>query len=76
MIISGKLLEKINISPADLLLDLACYLYDKERLSFGQARSLAQVDVVSFQQALKTRHIYLKYSVEDLQTDLKNLGLC
>lgn len=76
VIIPGELLEKINITPDDLLIDLAAYLYDKERLGFGQARQLARLDVVGFQKALKARGIYLKYDTNDLQKDLENLGLC
>jgi predicted HTH domain antitoxin len=76
VVISGALLEKMNVTSTEFLTDLACYLYDKGRFSFGQARQLAQLGVLDFQKALKIRNIYLKYDETDLATDLKNLGLC
>ena len=49
------------------------HLYDTERLSMGQARNLAQLDQISFQKELSKRNVFLKYDVEDLELDLKNL---
>ena len=76
VVIPGELLERINIGPEELLVDLAAYLYDRGKLGFGQARQLARLDVPGFQRALKARGIYLKYGMDDLQKDLENLGLC
>ncbi len=59
----------------DLLTDLACYLYDKGRLSFGKASELSGLDYLQFQKALAERSIDIKYTEEDLDTDLKNLGI-
>jgi predicted HTH domain antitoxin len=36
--------KSINLSEQELLTDLATYLYDKERLTLGQARKLAKLD--------------------------------
>ena len=38
LIISGNLLEELRISSTDLMIDIAVYLYDKEKLSIGQAK--------------------------------------
>lgn len=64
-----------DISAADLLIEVAVYLYDKERLSMGQARKLAGMDILSFQKALADRNVYLKYSEKDLADDIKNLKI-
>jgi predicted HTH domain antitoxin len=66
--------KSINLSEQELLTDLATYLYDKEKLTLGQARKLAKLDQISFQKELKKRNIYLKYDTEDLKEDLENLA--
>lgn len=73
--IPDQTLEDAKISAADLLVDVAVYLYDKERLSIGQARKLAGMDLLSFQKALADRNVYLKYSADDLDADVRNMKL-
>ncbi|MEO1515069.1 MAG: UPF0175 family protein [Bacteroidota bacterium] len=73
MSISEEVLKKADMTADDLLLEIAIYLFDTERLSFGQAKSLSQLDHLSFQKELAKRDIYMKYDVEDLELDRKNL---
>lgn len=75
LIISDTVLEKAQISADDLLVEIACYLYARKKLSMGLAKELAGLNQIEFQQALSTREIDLHYSAEDLETDLKNLGI-
>lgn len=75
LIISDETLSKAQLSPNQLLIELACYLYDKKRMSMGQARTLAELDQITFQQELAKREIYIHYSEGDLEQDLRNLGL-
>ena len=75
LIIPADILQKADINAEDLLIDLAVYLYDKGRLSMGQARRLAGLDLLSFQHEMAKRDVYLHYDIEDLHADLKNLGL-
>lgn len=73
--ISEKVLRSAEISAEDLLIEVAVYLYDKERLSFGQAKNLAQLDHLAFQQELAKRDVYIKYDEEDLEEDLRNMEI-
>lgn len=73
LVISEQVLEQAHIKAEDLLVDIAVYLYDKKRLTMGQARKLAGLDQLGFQQALAERDVYIRYTIEDLHTDLKNL---
>lgn len=73
--IPDKMLSETKISASELLIDLAVYLYDKERLSLGQARKLAGLDILSFQKELAKRNVFLKYDIDDLNKDLKNIHL-
>ncbi len=70
LIISGNVLKELNISPAELLVDLAVYLYDKEQLSMGQAKKLAGLTQISFQKEMAKRNVLIKYDIEDLEKDL------
>jgi len=75
LIINDEILRKVQISEKDLLIDLACYLYDKKRLSLGQARQLADLDQITFQRELVKRDIDIHYTEKDLNDDLKNLNI-
>lgn len=74
LIVSGSILEELRITPSELLIDLAVYLYDSEKLSIGQAKKLAGLTQIAFQKELSKRNVLIKYDVEDLETDLKNLS--
>lgn len=40
LVIPGEVLKKAEISGSDLLIEIAVYLYGKEKLSIGQAEDL------------------------------------
>lgn len=73
LLIKEDVLRKAEITAEELLIEIAVHLYDTERLSMGQARYLAQLDQISFQKELAKRDVYIKYDIEDLETDLENL---
>lgn len=75
LIITDDTLSKVQLSADELLIELACYLYDKKRMSMGQARRLAGIDQISFQKELAKRAIYIHYTEDDLRKDLENLGI-
>ncbi len=72
-IIPGNTLKEIRIPPAQLLIDLAVYLYDKEKLTMGQAKKLAQLTQIQFQKEMAKREVTIKYDVEDFEQDLETL---
>ncbi len=74
LLIKKETLEKAEIGSEELLIELAVYLYDKERLTMGQARSLVDMDLLSFQKELSKRDVYIKYDIEDLEEDLKTMA--
>ncbi len=75
LIITDDILSKAQTSAGELLIDLACYLYDKKRMSMGQARHLASLDQISFQKQLAKREINIHYTEKHLNKDLDNLGI-
>jgi predicted HTH domain antitoxin len=56
-------------------LNLAIGLFSAETLTFGQAAELAGLAAGEFQQELARRKIPLHYGLEELDEDLKTLGL-
>lgn len=68
-------MEKANISPKELLIDFSIYLYEKGKLSMGQAKKLSGLDQLSFQAEMGKRGVYMNYNVEALEEDLKTLGI-
>jgi len=64
--IPNSVLKKAEITGSELLIEVSVYLYDKERLSFGQAKSLAQMNQLEFQKELAKRDVYIKYNSDDL----------
>lgn len=75
IIITDDTIAKAQINPDTLVIDIACYLYERKRLSLGQARALTGLHFQAFQAELGKREIDQHYSEEDLATDLRNLGI-
>ncbi len=75
LIITGDFLEELRLSPSELMIDFAVYLYDKERITIGQAKKLAGLTQIQFQKEMAKREVLFKYDVNDLETDLQNLNL-
>lgn len=73
--IPDDLVEQAHLSSNELLVDLAAYLYERGRLTIGQARKLAGLDLISFQHELAKRDIPIQLGVDDFDKDLKNLNL-
>lgn len=73
LVISGNILEELRISPSELKIDLAVYLYDMERLTMGQAKKLAGLTQIDFQKEMSKRDVCIKYDIEDFEQDLLTL---
>ncbi len=73
LVISGNILSELQLAPEELLIDLAVYLYDKERMTMGQAKRLAKISQIEFQKEMSKRGVYIKYDVEDFEEDLVTL---
>lgn len=73
LLIKEEILNQVEITAEELIIEIAVHLYDTGRFSMGQARNLAQLDQLSFQKELTKRDVYIKYDVDDLNSDLSNL---
>lgn len=73
LVVPKEILSKLRMSSDEMLIELATHLYAVKRLNMGQARRLANLDLMSFQKELAKRNIYIHYTVEDLRQDVATL---
>lgn len=73
LVITKELLDLIKLTPDELRIEIAVFLYAKEKLSMGQAKRLAGLDQLSFQKELARRDVYIHFSMEELKEDLETL---
>ena len=52
LIITKDFLRSAKMTAQELAIEIAVYLYEKERLTLGQAKRLADLDQISFQKGL------------------------
>lgn len=71
--VPDDLLAAAGLTEREMAAEVALELYRREKLTMGQAKRLAGVDLVSFWQLMATRDIYIHYDVEDLEQDIATL---
>ncbi len=71
--IPREILHVARMTPEELRQELAAYLFQQGRLSFGKARELADMTAWAFQQLLGVRGIPVHYDVADYEQDLNTL---
>ncbi len=71
--IADDILEAAEMSPSDVLQELALTLFQQNRLTLEGASRLAGLDQLSFQRLLASRHIPLHYDTTDLAADVQTL---
>lgn len=73
MIIADDVLQEANMSELELKTELAVVLYQKGRLSMGQAARLADTNRIQFQSLLASRQIPVNYNEESFREDLETI---
>jgi predicted HTH domain antitoxin len=68
-----EVIHATRMTPQELRRELAVYLFQQKRLSFGKAREMAGMTVWTFQQLLGSRGISIHYDIEDYEEDLATL---
>ncbi len=74
VVISDEILTASRLSATELKIEIAVMLFQKEKLSLGQASRLAGLSYLEFQQLLASRNISVHYDVADFEEDLKTLS--
>jgi predicted HTH domain antitoxin len=71
--IPREIVHATRMTPEELRRELAIYLFQQLKLSFGKAREMAGMTVWAFQQLLGSRGIPVHYDIEEYEEDLSTL---
>ncbi len=69
----GEIVPATHLTPQELKMELAIYLFQQGKLSFGKARELTNLPVLQFQHLLASRNIPIHYDITDYEEDLATL---
>jgi len=61
------------MTPEELRQEIAVLLFQKDKLTLGQASQLAGINWLQFQHLLASRQIPIHYDVVEFEEDLKTL---
>jgi len=73
VVIPDNIVYSTRMTEEELLQEIAVLLYQKEKLSMGQASKLARMSQWQFQLLLGSRKIPIHYDVTDFENDLNTL---
>ncbi len=73
LVIPDEILQATHMSAEELMQEIAILLYQKEKLSIGQASRMAGMNQVQFQYLLASRQIPIHYDMAEFEADLKTL---
>jgi len=74
MTIPDDILLASRMTEAELRQEIAIMLFQREKLTMGQAFRFAEMDRLSFQHLLASRGISVHYDVAELEEDLQTLA--
>ncbi|MCL4302792.1 MAG: UPF0175 family protein [Anaerolineae bacterium] len=73
VLISDEILYITRMTETELLQEIAILLFQKEKLTLGQASQLARMSQLQFQLLLDSRQIPIHYDVDEFEADLRTL---
>lgn len=73
VVISDEILHTTRMSENEIMQEIAILLFQKEKLTLGQASEMAGMTQLQFQHLLASRQIPVHYDVEELEADIKTL---
>jgi predicted HTH domain antitoxin len=71
--IPDEIIKSTRMSIPELNQEIAVMLYQKQKLTLGQASRLAEMSQFQFQHLLASRQIYLHYDESELDNDIQTL---
>ncbi len=74
LVIPNDILQAARMTPAEIMQELAVTLFQREKLTLGQASRLAGMSQWQFQHLLASRLIPMHYDVADFEADLQTLA--
>ena len=72
--ISDDVLKQARMTEREFMVEMACHLFDTDKLGFHAAARMAGLDRLHFENELRHRRIAIyRPTPEDLEEDLENL---
>jgi len=73
VVIPDEILHTTHMRAEELMKEIAILLYQKDKLTLGQASRLTGMSQLQFQFLLASRQIPIHYDVVEFEADLKTL---
>lgn len=73
IVIADEIVQSTRLTPGEIMQELALALFQREKLTLGQASQLAGMSQWQFQQLLGNRGIPIHYVIADFEDDLRTL---
>ena len=73
LVIPDEILDTARMTAPELALEIALLLYEREKLTLGQASRFAQMSQLQFQFLLASRQIPIHYDIAEFEADLQTL---
>ncbi len=71
--ISDEILRTAHMTAGELVQEIAILLFQKDKLTLGQASQMAEMSQLQFQHILASRQIPVHYDIAAFEADLKTL---
>ena len=72
-VIPDEIVQATRMTPGELSQEIAVLLFQKEKLTLGQASRLVGMTRLQFQHLLASRQIPVHYDVAEFEKDLETL---
>ena len=73
LVVSDDVLRLAGMSESELLLELAVFLFQREKMTLAQASKLAGLSRMELQKELASRGIPIHYGIGEFHDDLETL---
>lgn len=73
IVIPDEVLHTIHMTSSEFMREIAVLLYQKDKLTLGQASKLAGASYLQFQFLLASRQIPVHYDAAEFDSDIKTL---
>ncbi len=73
LVIPDKVLQAARMTEEEMMQELAVLLFQKGKISLGQAAELAGMSYLQFQMLLASRRIPVHYDIAEFEQDMRTL---
>ncbi len=73
VVIPDEILRTAHMTAGELMQEIAILLFQKDKLTLGQASHIAEMSQLQFQHLLASRQIPVHYDIAAFEADLKTL---